>query len=252
MASGVVAAAMPALSSLQCTGLCTSRSLRQTRHGYSTSSSIRPTPIRCVVNAKNTNEKVSERSQELCGTVNRREAMGLCGLAATLSLLPCSDRTAAANAAGLPEEEKPRICDADCEKDLDKIPTETTPSGLQYKDIIVGKGPNPVKGFQVAANYVAMIPTGKVFDSSLDKGLPYIFRVGSGQILQGLDEGIMTMKVGGVRRLYIPGELAFPKGLNASAGRPRVPPASPVIFDVNLLYIPGLEDELPGEESEAP
>lgn len=50
------------------------------------------------------------------------------------------------------------------------------------------------------------------------------------------------MKVGGVRRLYIPGELAFPKGLPAAAGRPRVPPSSPVMFDVQLLYIPGLDE----------
>lgn len=49
------------------------------------------------------------------------------------------------------------------------------------------------------------------------------------------------MKVGGIRRLFIPGDLAFPKGLSAAAGRPRVPPSSPVIFDVQLLYIPGFE-----------
>jgi peptidylprolyl isomerase len=51
------------------------------------------------------------------------------------------------------------------------------------------------------------------------------------------------MRVGGVRRLYIPGDLAFPKGLKAAAGRPSVPPASPVVFDVALRYIPGLEDD---------
>ena len=51
------------------------------------------------------------------------------------------------------------------------------------------------------------------------------------------------MKPGGVRRLFIPGPLSFPKGLKAAAGRPTVPANSPVIFDVQLLYIPGLEDE---------
>lgn len=50
------------------------------------------------------------------------------------------------------------------------------------------------------------------------------------------------MKTGGIRRLYIPGELAFPKGLPSAAGRPRVPPGSPVVFDVQLVYIPGLSD----------
>lgn len=63
------------------------------------------------------------------------------------------------------------------------------------------------------------------------------------QIVAGLDEGLLSMSTGGVRRLYIPGELAFPKGLPAAAGRPRVPPSSPVVFDVALRYIPGITDE---------
>ncbi|XP_062196639.1 peptidyl-prolyl cis-trans isomerase FKBP16-3, chloroplastic [Phragmites australis] len=146
-------------------------------------------------------------------------------------------------AAGLPPEEKPKLCDAACESELENVPMVTTETGLQYKDIKVGEGPSPPIGFQVAANYVAMVPNGQIFDSSLEKGRPYIFRVGSGQVIKGLDEGILTMKIGGLRRLYIPGPLAFPKGLTSAPGRPRVPPSSPIIFDVNLLYIPGLDDE---------
>lgn len=117
----------------------------------------------------------------------------------------------------------------------------TTESGLQYKDIKVGEGPSPPIGFQVAANYVAMVPSGQIFDSSLEKGQLYIFRVGSGQVIKGLDEGILTMKTGGKRRIYIPGPLAFPKGLTSAPGRPRVAANSPVVFDVSLEYIPGLE-----------
>ncbi|XP_052206129.1 peptidyl-prolyl cis-trans isomerase FKBP16-3, chloroplastic isoform X2 [Diospyros lotus] len=124
-----------------------------------------------------------------------------------------------------------------------QVPMVTTESGLQYKDIKVGQGPTPPVGFQVAANYVAMVPSGQIFDSSLEKGLPYLFRVGSGQVIKGLDEGILGMKIGGKRRLYIPGPLAFPKGLTSAPGRPRVPPSSPVIFDVSLEYIPGLESD---------
>uniref|UniRef100_A0A7N0RID3 peptidylprolyl isomerase n=1 Tax=Kalanchoe fedtschenkoi TaxID=63787 RepID=A0A7N0RID3_KALFE len=146
-----------------------------------------------------------------------------------------------ANGAGLPPEEKPRLCDDTCEKELENKPMVTTESGLQYKDIKVGQGPSPPVGFQVAAHYVAMVPSGQIFDSSLEKGTPYIFRVGSGQVIKGLDEGLLTMKAGGLRRLYIPGPLAFPKGLASAPGRPRVAPNSPVVFDVNLLYIPGLE-----------
>lgn len=149
----------------------------------------------------------------------------------------------AAYAAGLPPEDKPRLCEAECEKELENVPMVTTESGLQYKDIKVGKGPTPPVGFQVAANYVAMVPSGQIFDSSLEKGLPYLFRVGSGQVIKGLDEGLLTMKAGGKRRLYIPGPLAFPKGLVSAPGRPRVAPNSPVVFDVSLEYIPGLESD---------
>ncbi|EPS63089.1 hypothetical protein M569_11698 [Genlisea aurea] len=148
-----------------------------------------------------------------------------------------------AEAAGLPPEDKPKLCDDACEKELENVPLVTTETGLQYKDIIVGGGPSPPPGFQVTANYVAMIPSGQIFDSSLEKGQPYVFRVGSDQVIKGLDEGILSMKVGGKRRLYIPGPLAFPKGLTSAPGRPRVAPNSPVVFDVSLEYIPGLELE---------
>ncbi|KAK6266277.1 hypothetical protein QUC31_017114 [Theobroma cacao] len=168
----------------------------------------------------------------------RRDVMGL--LFGVPSFLMNS---ADANGAGWPPEEKPKLCDDACEKELENVPMVTTESGLQYKDIKVGGGPTPPVGFQVAANYIAMVPSGQIFDSSLEKGQLYIFRVGSGQVIKGLDEGILTMKVGGKRRLYIPGPLAFPKGLSSAPGRPRVAPSSPVIFDVSLEYIPGLEDE---------
>ncbi len=63
--------------------------------------------------------------------------------------------------------------------------------------------------------------------------------MGTGQVVPGLDEALTTMRVGGVRRVYVPGTLAFPKPLKAAAGRPSVPANSPLVFDVNLLYIPG-------------
>ncbi|PKI37588.1 hypothetical protein CRG98_042012 [Punica granatum] len=136
--------------------------------------------------------------------VNRRDAIGLiCSVSGLLM------GTLGTNGAGLPPEQKPRLCDDTCEKELENVPMVTTESGLQYKDIKVGKGPSPPIGFQVAANYVAMIPNGQIFDSSLEKGQPYIFRVGSGQVVKGLDEGILTMKTGGKRRLYIPGSVSF-------------------------------------------
>ncbi|XP_042519023.1 peptidyl-prolyl cis-trans isomerase FKBP16-3, chloroplastic isoform X2 [Macadamia integrifolia] len=86
-----------------------------------------------------------------------------------------------AEPAGLPPEQKLRLCDDACKEKLENVPMVTIESGLQYKDIKVGIGPSPPVGFQVAANYVAMVPSGQIFDSSLEKGQPYIFRVGSGQ-----------------------------------------------------------------------
>ncbi|KAK7257891.1 hypothetical protein RIF29_32201 [Crotalaria pallida] len=172
----------------------------------------------------------------MLNTNSRRDFIGL-ALGITGMFMGSLD----VKAAGLPPEEKPKLCDDTCEKELENVPILTTESGLQYKDIKVGQGPSPPVGFQVAANYVAMVPSGQIFDSSLEKGQVYIFRVGSGQVIKGLDEGILSMKVGGKRRLYIPGSLAFPKGLNSAPGRPRVAPSSPVIFDVSLEYVPGLE-----------
>jgi peptidylprolyl isomerase len=70
----------------------------------------------------------------------------------------------------------------------------------------------------VVVNYVAITEKGRVFENSLDKA-PFDLRVGAGQVIPGLDEGLQSMKVGGLRRLYIPGSLAFPKPLKAAAGR---------------------------------
>ncbi|WIA32234.1 hypothetical protein OEZ86_003082 [Tetradesmus obliquus] len=137
-------------------------------------------------------------------------------------------------------EEGQLLCDASCVSKLESVPAVTTPSGLVYKDIIVGTGPQPIVGYQVVVNYIAMNDKGREFENSLGKA-PFDVRVGAGQVIPGLDEGMLSMKVGGVRRLYIPGELAFPKPLKAAAGRPSVPANTPVVFDVQLLYIPGLE-----------
>eukprot|EP00252_Welwitschia_mirabilis_P009302 TRINITY_DN2178_c0_g1_i5.p1 TRINITY_DN2178_c0_g1~~TRINITY_DN2178_c0_g1_i5.p1 ORF type:complete len:198 (-),score=47.15 TRINITY_DN2178_c0_g1_i5:228-821(-) len=173
--------------------------------------------------------------------ISRRAIMKLLGVASGVSFEFAGSYYA--KGADTSSQKSAKLCDTTCEQNLENVPMVTTDSGLQYKDIKVGNGPSPPVGFQVAANYVAMTSSGQVFDSSLEKGQPYIFRVGAGQVIKGLDEGILSMKVGGKRRLYIPGQLAFPKGLNSAPGRPRVPPRSPVIFDVSLEYIPGLEFE---------
>jgi peptidylprolyl isomerase len=103
----------------------------------------------------------------------------------------------------------------------------------------------PPIGFQVVADYVAMNEKGLIFDNSVEKGKPNDIRLTgdpeSATVIVGLDEGLLSMRSGGLRRLYIPGDLAFPKGLASAPGRPKIPPNSPVMFDVKLLYIPGLD-----------
>jgi peptidylprolyl isomerase len=152
----------------------------------------------------------------------------------------------AALADRLPEETDVKlICDSACEAALVDAELVTTPSGLKYKDIKVGDGMQPEPGFQVVVDYIAKNEQGFIFDNSLEKGKPNDVRVTgdptSANVIPGLDEGILTMKSGGVRRLYIPGDLAFPKGLASAPGRPRISPFSPVVFDVKLIYIPGME-----------
>ncbi|GLT56561.1 hypothetical protein SLA2020_295950 [Shorea laevis] len=209
-----------------------------TNHQAVLSEKVRSINPQCPTGCFRVKASMARKYGDGLNLVNRREVIGL-----VLGVPSIYVNSSDAKAAGLPPEQTQKLCDGTCEKELENVPMVTTESGLQYKDIKVGGGPNPPVGFQVAANYVAMIPSGQIFDSSLEKGQLYIFRVGSGQVIKGLDEGILSMKVGGKRRLYIPGPLAFPKGLTSAPGRPRVAANSPVIFDVSLEYIPGLETE---------
>jgi hypothetical protein len=97
--------------------------------------------------------------------------------------------------------------------------SQLTPFSCAVPDPPSPKLPPPGWPAQVVVNYDARTPAGRVFDSSVEKGKPYDIRVGGGQVIPGLDEGLQSMRVGGLRRMYIPGPLAFPKGLKAAAGR---------------------------------
>ena len=109
--------------------------------------------------------------------------------------------------------------------------TVTTSSGLMYNDLVVGAGPSPVAGKEVKVNYTGWLENGKKFDSSRDHGQPFVFTIGAGQVIPGWDEGVMSMKTGGKRRLIIPPRLGY-----GSAGAGGViPPDATLIFEIELL-----------------
>jgi FKBP-type peptidyl-prolyl cis-trans isomerase len=109
----------------------------------------------------------------------------------------------------------------------------TTASGLQYLDIRIGNGAVPKAGQMVEVHYTGWLTDGKKFDSSRNGGTPSRFPFGQGMVIKGWDEGLSTMKVGGVRKLIIPPAL----GYGERGAGDLIPPNSTLIFEVELLAI---------------
>jgi FKBP-type peptidyl-prolyl cis-trans isomerase len=106
------------------------------------------------------------------------------------------------------------------------------PSGLKWQDLEVGAGRLAVDKTAVV-HYTGWLEDGTKFDSSLDRGRPFTFPVGAGQVIKGWDEGVATMKVGGKRRLVIPPGLGY--GARGAGG--VIPPNATLVFEVELVDV---------------
>jgi FKBP-type peptidyl-prolyl cis-trans isomerase len=114
---------------------------------------------------------------------------------------------------------------------------EKTSTGLQFEDTVVGSGASPTRGQTCQMHYTGWLwvdgAKGAKFDSSHDRGKPFSFRIGVGQVIAGWDEGVSTMKIGGKRTLLIPAELGYgPRGAGGV-----IPPNATLLFEVELLGV---------------
>lgn len=109
---------------------------------------------------------------------------------------------------------------------------QTTQTGLKIHDKTIGTGDQARAGQQVTVHYVGTLENGKQFDSSRSRGQPFSFRLGVGQVIQGWDEGVQGMKVGGVRKLLIPSHLGY-----GERGIGPIPGNATLVFEVELLGV---------------
>ena len=112
-------------------------------------------------------------------------------------------------------------------------PQDSIPGRLIVQDLIVGRGALAERGCDIVVHYVGKLLDGKQFDSSRNRRDPLDFSLGAGDVIQGLDTGVMGMRVGGMRKLTIPAELAY--GEHGCGG--VIPPGATLVFDVELLSV---------------
>lgn len=112
-------------------------------------------------------------------------------------------------------------------------PIEPNMEELKIEDVKVGTGTEAVSGKKITVNYSGTLTDGTKFDSSYDRGEPFSFNLGAGEVIQGWDKGFAGMRIGGKRKLTIPSEL----GYGASGAGGVIPPNATLIFEVELLKV---------------
>lgn len=116
---------------------------------------------------------------------------------------------------------------------IEERPQNTNNQELQIQDITEGTGDTALNGSAVSVHYTGTLVDGTVFDSSLNKGVPFQFILGQGKVIKGWDQGVLGMKEGGKRKLTIPSSLAY-----GDSGIPgSIPPKATLIFEIELLKV---------------
>jgi len=111
-------------------------------------------------------------------------------------------------------------------------PADDDDMQLQIEDLLVGSGATAAPGGMMKMHYTGWLTNGKKFDSSLDRGKPFSFKLGAGQVIAGWDQGVPGMKVGGKRKLTIPSRLAY-----GSRGVGPIPANATLVFEIELLGV---------------
>jgi FKBP-type peptidyl-prolyl cis-trans isomerase len=157
--------------------------------------------------------------------MKQKLTFGLCVLAATaLATSACTKKTETTTATATDGQT------AQTATSQASAPAEN----VQSEDLVVGKGAEATNGKRISVHYTGTLASdGKKFDSSVDRGTPFDFVLGAGQVIRGWDLGVLGMKVGGKRKLTIPATLAYGE---RGAGN-VIPPNATLVFEVELLKV---------------
>jgi FKBP-type peptidyl-prolyl cis-trans isomerase len=186
----------------------------------------------CVVGLVIVQNAMSSQESKAKAAADAQAAVAQAAVASKASGTTASEHAAAASKASSPAANTQATAAPKAPAKVTGKP-HTTASGVEYWDIKVGTGATAVAGRRLSMHYTGWLTNGQKFDSSLDRGEPFEFTLGVGQVIKGWDEGVAGMKVGGKRQLKIPPAAGY-----GSRGAGNViPPNATLIFDVELLSV---------------